>query len=197
VTSSSAVAAGAATGLGVPPTRIDGVLGIAKAYSTRVGTGPFPTEMTGEVEQAIRERGREFGATTGRPRRCGWFDAVAVRYAVRVNGFDAIALTKLDVLDGLAEIPVCTAYRHAGDTLHELPADGSVLEACEPVYETLPGWQAATAGLREFSTLPPAAQRYVDRLGELAGCPIGLVSTGPDREHTIFRARSAIAAWFD
>jgi len=197
VTSSSAVAAGAATGLGVPPTRIDGVLGIAKAYSTRVGTGPFPTEMTGEVEEAIRERGREFGATTGRPRRCGWFDAVAVHYAVRVNGFDAIALTKLDVLDRLAEIPVCTAYRHAGDTLQEFPADGSVLEACEPVYETLPGWQAATFGLREFSALPPAAQRYVDRLGELAGCPIGLVSTGPDREHTIFRARSAIASWFD
>src|SRR5439155_25077591 len=115
VTASCAVAAGAATGLGIPPTRIDGVLGIAKAYSTRVGTGPFPTEMTGEVEEAIRERGREFGATTGRPRRCGWFDAVAVRYAVRVNGFDAIALTKLDVLDGLAEIPVCTASRHAGD----------------------------------------------------------------------------------
>ena len=197
VTSSSAVAAGAATGLGVPPTRIDGVLGIAKAYSTRVGTGPFPTEMEGAIEQAIRDRGHEYGATTGRPRRCGWFDAVAVRYATRVNGFDAIALTKLDVLDAQAGIPVCTAYRHAGETLRELPAEAAVLEECEPVYETMPGWQAPTAGIREFPALPGAAQRYVDRLADLVGCPIGIVSTGPDREHTILRAQSAIAAWFD
>jgi adenylosuccinate synthase len=197
VTSSSAVAAGAASGLGIPPTRIDGVLGISKAYSTRVGTGPFPTEMAGEIEHAVRERGKEYGASTGRPRRCGWFDAVAVRYATRVNGFDAIALTKLDVLDGLPEIPVCTAYRHAGETLHEFPADASVLEACEPVYETLPGWRDPTSGMREFKQLPEAARRYVDRLAELSGCPIGIVSTGPDRDHTIRRAQSPIASWFD
>jgi adenylosuccinate synthase len=197
VTSSSAVAAGAASGLGIPPTRIDGALGISKAYSTRVGTGPFPTEMAGEIEQKVRERGKEYGASTGRPRRCGWFDAVAVRYATRVNGFDAIALTKLDVLDGLPEIPVCTAYRHAGETLHEFPADGAVLEACEPVYETLPGWSAPTAGMREFKQLPEAARRYVDRLAELSGCPIGIISTGPDRDHTIRRSQSPIASWFD
>jgi adenylosuccinate synthase len=197
VTSSSAVAAGAASGLGIPPTRIDGALGISKAYSTRVGTGPFPTEMAGEIEQKVRERGKEYGASTGRPRRCGWFDAVAVRYATRVNGFDAIALTKLDVLDGLPEIPVCTAYRHEGETLHEFPADGAVLEACEPVYETLPGWSAPTAGMREFKQLPEAARRYVDRLAELSGCPIGIISTGPDRDHTIRRSQSPIASWFD
>jgi adenylosuccinate synthase len=148
------------------------------------------------VGEGLRERGAEYGATTGRPRRCGWFDAVAVRYATRVNGFDAIALTKLDVLDTLAEIPVCTSYRFGGETLHELPADGSVLEGCEPVYETLPGWQTTTAGTHEWAALPAAAKRYVDRLGELAGCPIGIVSTGPDRDHTILRAQSAIAGWF-
>jgi adenylosuccinate synthase len=197
VTSSSAVAAGAGSGLGIPPTRIDGALGISKAYSTRVGTGPFPTEMAGEIEQKVRERGKEYGASTGRPRRCGWFDAVAVRYATRVNGFDAIALTKLDVLDGLAEIPVCTAYRHAGETIHEFPSDGAVLEACEPVYETLPGWNEPTAGMREFKQLPEAARRYVDRLAELSGCPIGIISTGPDRDHTIRRSQSPIASWFD
>jgi adenylosuccinate synthase len=197
VTSSSAVAGGAATGLGIPPSRIDGVLGIAKAYSTRVGTGPFPTELReGPVGEGLRERGAEYGATTGRPRRCGWFDAVAVRYATRVNGFDAIALTKLDVLDTLAEIPVCTAYRFGGETLRELPADGAVLDGCEPVYETLPGWQSTTAGIHEWAALPAVARRYVDRLGELAGCPIGIVSTGPDRDHTILRAQSAIAGWF-
>ena len=197
VTSSSAVAAGAASGLGIPPTRIDGALGISKAYSTRVGTGPFPTEMAGEIEHAVRERGKEYGASTGRPRRCGWFDAVAVRYATRVNGFDAIALTKLDVLDGLLEIPVCTGYRYAGKTLDEFPADGSVLEACAPVYETLPGWSAPTAGMHEFKQLPEAARRYVDRLAELSGCPIGIISTGPDRDHTIRRSQSPIASWFD
>jgi adenylosuccinate synthase len=153
--------------------------------------------MAGEIEQKDRERGKEYGASTGRPRRCGWFDAVAVRYATRVNGFDAIALTKLDVLDGLPEIPVCTAYRHAGETIHEFPSDGSVLEACEPVYETLPGWNEPTAGMREFKQLPEAARRYVDRLAELSGCPIGIISTGPDRDHTIRRSQSPIASWFD
>jgi adenylosuccinate synthase len=197
VTCSAAAAGGAATGCGVPPTRIDGVLGVAKAYCTRVGTGPFPTEQAGEAAEAIRARGGEYGATTGRPRRCGWFDAVAVRYAVRLNGFDALAITKLDVLDEMAEIPVCTAYRFEGETLTELPSDTFVLEGCEPVYEMLPGWKTATAGVRDWSMLPENARRYVDRLGELVGTEIGLVSTGPDRLQTIIRGDSALASWFE
>lgn len=197
VTCSAAAAGGAATGCGVPPTRIDGVLGIAKAYCTRVGTGPFPSELTGEAAESIRERGQEYGATTGRPRRCGWFDAVAVRYATRINGFDALAVTKLDVLDELESIPVCTGYRVEGRTLSEWPADSSVLEGCEPVYEELPGWRTPTAGIRDWAALPAAARAYLERLGELVGAEIGLVSTGPDREQTIVRARSALASWFD
>jgi adenylosuccinate synthase len=197
VTCSAAAAGGAATGCGVPPTRIDGVLGVAKAYCTRVGTGPFPTEQDGPQAVQIRERGVEYGATTGRPRRCGWFDAVAVRYAVRVNGFDTLAVTKLDVLDELDVIPVCTGYRFEGETLAELPSDTLVLEACEPVYEKLPGWKAPTAGVRDWATLPENARRYVERLGELVGASIGLVSTGPDRAQTIIRGHSALASWFD
>jgi len=196
VTSSSAVAAGASTGLGIPPMRIDGALGIAKAYTTRVGAGPLPSEIGGPLEDQIREKGYEFGASTGRPRRCGWFDAVVARYSVRVNGFDSLALTKLDVLDDLAEIRVCAAYRHEGRTMEDFPADLSVLEACQPVYETLPGWQAPTGAARDFADLPAAARRYVERLSELAGCEIGIVSTGPDRADTIVRARSAVASWF-
>ncbi len=197
VTSSTAVAAGAASGLGVPPSRIDGVLGIAKAYTTRVGGGPLPTEIGGEVEEALRQKGNEFGASTGRPRRCGWFDAVIVRYSARLNGFDSLALTKLDVLDDLDTIPVCTAYRCEGETLSELPMDLETLERCEPVYENLPGWKSVTAGVRSFGALPREAQRYVDRVAELCGCEIGLVSTSPDRHDTIIRSKSAIAAWFE
>jgi adenylosuccinate synthase len=195
VTCSSAAAGGAATGCGVPPTRIDGALGVAKAYCTRVGTGPFPTEEKGEAGGLLRERGREYGATTGRPRRCGWFDAVAARYAVRVNGFDSIAITKLDVLDELDEIPVCTAYRFEGGTQGELPADGMVLESCEPVYERLPGWRKATSGVREWKDLPGEARRYVETLCDLVGAEIGLVSTGPDREQTILRGTGLLARW--
>jgi adenylosuccinate synthase len=197
VTSSSAVAGGVVTGLGVPATRIDGVLGVAKAYTTRVGAGPLPSEIGGRLEEEIRKRGGEFGAVTGRPRRCGWFDAVVVRYSARVNGFDSIALTKLDVLDLLAEVQVCTAYRYQGEVLTELPADLDVLMSCEPVYETLPGWDAPTAGARAFSDLPPAARRYIERLSELVGTEIGIVSTGSERMETIFRPRSAIASWFE
>jgi adenylosuccinate synthase len=196
VTSSSAGAAGASTGLGVPPTAIDGAIGIAKAYTTRVGAGPLPTEIGGSLEEEIRKRGAEFGASTGRPRRCGWFDAVVVRYSVRVNGFDCLALTKLDVLDLLAEIKVCTGYRFDGDVLTEFPADLSILEACEPVYETLPGWATSTVGMRDFKDLPKEAQAYVERLSELCGADIGIVSTSPDREDTVIRSRSPVAAWF-
>jgi len=197
VTSSSAVAGGAATGLGISPTRIDGVLGIAKAYLTRVGAGPLPTGIGGQLEDELRERGHEYGATTGRPRRCGWFDAVVVRHTRRVNGFDSVALTKLDVLDTLVEIRICTAYRLAGETVQEMPADLSVLEACEPVYETVPGWGEATTGVREYARLPAGARRYVARLSELIGVEIGIVSTGPERLDTVIRAQSAIAAWFE
>jgi adenylosuccinate synthase len=197
VTSSSAVAGGVGAGLGIPPQRIDGALGITKAYTTRVGGGPFPSEIGGEREEEIRKRGGEYGASTGRPRRCGWFDAVVVRYAARVNGFESIALTKLDVLDPLAEIPVCVGYTFEGQRLDTMPADITVLEACEPIYETLPGWQAASAGARSFAALPENARRYVERLSELVECEIGIISTGADREDTILRDKSAIAAWFD
>jgi len=197
VTCSAAAAGGAATGTGVPPTRIDGVIGVAKAYCTRVGTGPFPTELDGDLAHALRERGGEYGATTGRPRRCGFFDAVAVRYGVRLNGFDTLAITKLDVLDELSEISVCTGYRFEGEALQELPADSQVLSACEPVYEKLPGWRQPTVGVREWRELPENARRYVERLSELVGAEIGLVSTGPDREQTIIRGQSALARWFE
>lgn len=197
VTSSSAIAGGVVTGLGVPPTRVDGVLGIAKAYTTRVGAGPLPSEIGGTLEEEIRKRGGEFGAVTGRPRRCGWFDAVVVRYSTRVNGFDSIALTKLDVLDILAQVQVCVAYRYRGEQLRELPSDLDVLTACEPVYETLPGWEKPTAGVRDIADLPAPARRYVERLSELVGAEIGIISTGSDRRETIFRPRSAIATWFE
>ncbi len=196
VTSSSSSSGGAVTGLGVSPTRIDAVLGILKAYTTRVGAGPMPTEIGGGLEEEIRRKGGEYGASTGRPRRCGWFDAVSVRHSVRVNGFDSLAMMKLDVLDGQREIKVATAYRVDGQTLDELPADISVLERCEPVYETLPGWSEPTSGIRDFAKLPAAAQRYVEHLSETVGAEIGIVSTGPDREDTIVRGRSALASWF-
>ncbi len=197
VTCSAAAAGGAATGCGVPPTRIDGVLGVAKAYCTRVGTGPFPSELSGTTADHLRDRGGEFGATTGRPRRCGWFDAVAVRYATRLNGFDALAVTKLDVLDELDAIPICTGYRFEDRTLEEWPSDTAILEGCEPVYEQMPGWKCPTAGLRDWAALPANARSYLERLGELVGTEIGLVSTGPDREQTLIRGKSALASWFD
>jgi adenylosuccinate synthase len=187
VTSSNATAGGVCTGLGVGPRAIDKVLGVAKAYTTRVGEGPLPTELTGPIGDRLRETGQEFGAVTGRPRRCGWYDAVAVRYAVRVNGLDALALTKLDVLDGLCELQVCTAYRCRGGTLTEMPGDLPQLMACEPVYETLPGWTSPTKGVRRFDDLPREARAYVARLEEITGVPAALVSTGSAREDTILR----------
>ena len=196
VTSSNATIGGVCTGLGVPPRAIDGVLGVAKAYTTRVGEGTLPTELTGEMGNRLRESGQEFGAVTGRPRRCGWYDAVAVRYAVRVNGLDALALTKLDVLDGLPELSVCTAYRCNGATLTEMPGDQAQLAACEPVYETLAGWTKPTAGVRNFEDLPAEARAYVARLEEITGVPAAVVSTGSAREDTIIRKDSIAAKWF-
>lgn len=196
VTSSSATAGGAATGLGVGPRSIGGVLGVAKAYTTRVGGGPLPTELFDAMGERLRETGQEYGASTGRPRRCGWFDAVAVRYAARINGIDALAITKLDVLDGFDTIQVCTAYRCGGETLTEMPGDTAQLAACTPVYESWPGWTAPTAGVTEFAKLPIEARRYLARLEEVCGVPAAVVSTGSDRDHTIVRRDSVAAEWF-
>jgi adenylosuccinate synthase len=195
VTSSSATAGGACTGTGVPPTRIHGILGVCKAYTTRVGEGPFPTELSDEVGAHIRRRGAEFGATTGRPRRTGWFDAVTARYAARVNGLDALALTKLDVLDDLDRILVCTGYRHRGGELAELPNETDVLAECEPIYEALPGWKERTAGVMEEAKLPPACRAYLRRLEELVEVPLALISTGPRRDETILRPSPLWRAW--
>jgi adenylosuccinate synthase len=187
VTSSNASIGGICTGLGVPPRAIGRVLGVVKAYTTRVGEGPFPTELAGEMGNRLRESGSEYGAVTGRPRRCGWYDAVAVRYAARINGLDGLALTKLDVLDGLERIEICTSYKCGGRTLTEFPSDVGQLAACEPVYESMPGWNAPTAGVRSFDKLPEAARKYIARLEEVSGVRAAIVSTGSERDDTIVR----------
>jgi adenylosuccinate synthase len=194
VTSSNATIGGVCTGLGVPARAIGGVLGVAKAYTTRVGEGPLPTELFGEMAERLRESGQEYGASTGRPRRCGWFDAVVVRYAARINGLDALALTKLDVLDGLEEIRLCTAYRAADRIVTELPAD-LASSGYEPIYETLPGWSEPTRGARRFDELPAEARHYIKRLEEVSGVPAAIVSTGSDRDETIIRKGSAAEGW--
>jgi adenylosuccinate synthase len=163
------------------------VLGITKAYTTRVGEGPLPTELDGAMGERLRESGQEFGAVTGRPRRCGWFDAVAVRYAARINGLDALALTKLDVLDGIDEIQICTAYRLGDRTIEHMPSDSAQLAAVTPVYERWRGWGRPTAGARRFDDLPAEACAYVARLEALTGVKVGIVSTGSAREATILR----------
>jgi adenylosuccinate synthase len=198
VTSSTTVAGGAIIGTGLAPHRLNGVLGIVRTYTTRVGEGPFPTEMLeGEAElgQMIRERGREYGASTGRPRRCGWFDAFATRYAAEINGFSSVALTKLDVLDTLDEIKVCTGYKLNGRVCESLPAVSQDLRRVEPIFATLPGWQSSTLGVTELSALPPNARRYVDFLSEQIGVQIGLVSTGPERSQTIIVHDSELGHW--
>ena len=187
VTSSNASVGGVCTGLGIPPRAIGQVLGVVKAYTTRVGEGPLPTELAGDMGNRLRDSGNEYGAVTGRPRRCGWYDAVAVRYAVRINGLDALALTKLDVLDGLERIDICTSYRHGGRPLTEFPSDVRQLAACEPVYESMPGWPSPTAGVRTFAQLPEAARKYVARLEEVSGVRAAIVSTGSERDDTIIR----------
>jgi adenylosuccinate synthase len=187
VTSSNASIGGVCTGLGVPPRAIGRVLAVVKAYTTRVGEGPFPTELSGEMGNRLRESGSEYGAVTGRPRRCGWYDAVAVRYAARINGLDGLALTKLDVLDGLDRLEICTAYRCGGRVLTEFPSDLGQLARCEPVYESVPGWRAPTRGARRFADLPEAARRYIARLEEVSGVRAAIVSTGSERDDTIIR----------
>ena len=186
VTSSSPTSGGACTGLGIPPTKISRVLGVVKAYTTRVGMGPLPTEINEESGIDLRTLGAEFGATTGRPRRCGWFDAVVANYAVQVNGIAAWAVTKLDVLDTLAEIKICTAYRYRGKEMKTFPANISLLEQCEPVYETLPGWLAPTSEARSFEALPLRAQQYLHRLEALTQTPLEIISVGAQREQTIY-----------
>jgi adenylosuccinate synthase len=187
VTSSSSSAGGAATGTGVPPTAIDGVLGLLKAYTTRVGAGPFTTELDGETGAFLRKRGNEFGTVTGRPRRCGWLDLVAARYARRLNGVDGIALTKLDVLDDLPEIRICTAYRIGGRETTDFPASRAALAAAEPVYRTVPGWKTTTAGRLAWDELPATARDYVRTIEDELDAPVVIVSTGPRREETILR----------
>jgi adenylosuccinate synthase len=187
VTSSNATIGGVCTGLGVGPRAIGAVMGVVKAYTTRVGEGPLPTELLGEMGNRLRDSGNEYGAVTGRPRRCGWYDAVAVRYGARINGLDALALTKLDVLDGLDRIDICTAYRCGSRTLTEFPSDIGQLAACEPVYESMPGWSSPTKGVRRFEDLPDAARRYIARLEEVSGVRAALVSTGSERDDTIHR----------
>ena len=173
------------------------MLGIVKAYTTRVGEGPFPTELVGDAGNALRNSGQEYGASTGRPRRCGWYDAVVANYAVRINGFQTLALTKLDVLDGLSEIKVCTKYRHYDSLVTDFPSDLVFLEQCEPFYDTLPGWDQPTAGITRFGDLPVAARNYIAYIEEVSGAPVGLVSTGSDRDETIVRAGSLVAKWLE
>jgi adenylosuccinate synthase len=199
VTSSSTVIGGALIGTGLAPKHLTGVLGIVRTYTTRVGEGPFPTEMLeseAELGQLIRERGREYGASTGRPRRCGWFDAFATRYAAEINGFSSVALTKLDVLDALDEIKVCVGYKLNGKQCDSLPSVSQDLRRVEAIYETLPGWKSSTVGTTNLSDLPPAAREYVDFLSDRIGVEIGLVSTGPERSQTIIVKDSALARWF-
>jgi adenylosuccinate synthase len=195
VTSSNASVGGVCTGLGVPPKVIGGVLGVAKAYTTRVGEGPLPTELLGELADRLRESGQEYGASTGRPRRCGWYDAVVVRYSARINGLDALALTKLDVLDGLPEVRICNGYRTPHGVVTEFPANLRTLADAEPVYETMSGWTTPTKGASRLEDLPSAAQRYVRRLEEVSGVPCAIISTGSDRSETIVRGDSVVATW--
>ncbi|MFQ5906855.1 MAG: adenylosuccinate synthase, partial [bacterium] len=185
VTSSNAVAGGACTGLGVGPGKIDRVLGVTKAYTTRVGAGPFPTEFSEEMEEKMRIKGKEYGATTRRPRRCGWFDALLVRRAVRVSGIERVAMTKLDVLDGLETLQICNGYRSRGEAIDEFPIQTAILDWCEPVYEQMDGWTESTRDARKLEDLPEQARKYLERISELVGVEIAAISVGPRRDELI------------
>ena len=185
VTSSNPTAGGACTGTGVGPTKITRVIGVSKAYVTRVGEGPFPTELFGEDGDWLRAQGHEYGVTTGRPRRCGWFDAVVNRYASQVNGLTDIVLTKLDVLTGLQEIPICVAYDVNGERHDDMPTDQAEFAVAKPIYETMPGWTEDISQVHDFNDLPQTCQDYVKRLEELSGCRISVIGTGPQRDHII------------
>jgi adenylosuccinate synthase len=179
------VSGGACTGLGIPPTKIDRILGIAKAYTTRVGEGPFPTELTGELGEAIRQRGGEFGATTGRPRRCGWLDIVALRYSATINGFTGIGLTKMDILDGMEKINICVGYKYNGKIYDNFPTDLEMLRRCEPVLQEIEGWKESTSGIKEISDLPKNALNYIKLIEDLISTKIQIISTGPKRDEII------------
>ncbi|MEZ5346810.1 MAG: adenylosuccinate synthase [Pyrinomonadaceae bacterium] len=199
VTSSNPTAGGASVGAGIPPHHISGVLGIVRTYATRVGEGPFPTEMLDseeEIANLIRTRGNEFGSVTKRPRRCGWFDAVATRYAAELNGFDSLALTKIDVLDALEEIKVCVGYEIDGEKTDTFPAVSQDLRQIKPIYKTLEGWRSETLGITEIEDLPVKAREYVDFLSAEIGVEIGLISTGPERDQTIILKDSTMESWF-
>lgn len=190
VTSSNATAGGACTGTGVGPRHIDGVIGIAKAYTTRVGRGPFPTELTNSIGRHLQQKGAEFGASTGRPRRCGWFDAVVVRYACLINHVDTLVITKLDVLDQLDQIKVCTGYRYRGQLMSFFPTDLSVLEEVEPIYENHAGWKSDTTQIQNYADLPDLARSYLNHLSEITDTDISIISTGPNRAETIIMEES-------
>ena len=192
VTSSNPVAGGACVGIGIGPTQIDRVLGVVKAYTTRVGEGPFPTELSDRIGKLLQERGKEFGATTGRPRRCGWFDASIVRHAVRINGLRSLALTKLDVLDGIDPLRICVAYRYRGKLIKEFPTGREIFKDCKPVYIKLRGWKEKTKGIQEFSLLPQDAKRYLSKIESLVQARISIVSMGRSREETIITDRDLI-----
>jgi len=188
VTSSHPTAGAACLGAGIGPTRIDRVIGVAKAYTTRVGEGPFPTELNDDTGAFIRKQGGEYGTTTGRPRRCGWFDGVVGRYAVRINGLDYLAITKLDVLSGMERLRICAGYNYRGEIITEFPASLKVLNECVPVYEDFPGWREDITGARKLADLPVQARRYLDRISEISGAPIALVGVGSRRAQTILTA---------
>lgn len=195
VTSSSATSGGACTGMGVPPTRITGVVGVTKAYTTRVGSGPFPTEMPDFEAMEVRDRGKEYGAVTGRPRRCGWLDLMVLRYAVMINGISSLVVTKLDVFDTQSEIQVCTGYRYKNSVLSEMPPDVEVLEKVTPEYKSLPGWRSDTYGIRDGAKLPGAARDYMKYISDQLGVEVGIISTGPERDATIITPGSKLASW--
>jgi len=184
-TSSSPLAGGGCLGAGLSPTRLDRILGVFKAYCTRVGSGPMPTELKDETGDLIRERAHEYGTTTGRPRRCGWFDAVAARFSTRINGFTGAAITRLDILDVLPRLKICVGYQLDGQTIDYFPGSVADLARCQPVYEELPGWQAPTSDIRDYDQLPLEARRYITRIDKLTSCPVNLICVGPEREQTI------------
>ncbi|HOA41499.1 MAG TPA: adenylosuccinate synthase, partial [Halanaerobiales bacterium] len=187
VTSSNPTAGGVCTGTGFGPAGIDGVIGVAKAYVTRVGEGPFPTELKNETGDYLREKGHEYGVTTGRPRRCGWFDIPIIKHAVRVNGLTELALTKLDVLTGMEELKVCVGYKYQGEYLSEFPLEQETLFNCEPVYETMAGWSEDISGYTEYEQLPQAARAYIEYIEKESGIPVKIIGTGPEREQIIIR----------
>jgi len=185
VTSSNSIAGGACTGLGVGPTKISGVLGVVKAYTTRVGSGPFPTEIKDSLGEKIREKGGEYGATTGRPRRCGWLDMVILKHSARINGLTGLAITKLDILDGLESIKICTGYKHNGKFHKEFPKEINILQECEPVYEEMEGWSTSTLGMKAFNDLPEAAKAYIRKIESMFGVQVQIISTGQKRDELI------------